>query len=510
MPAGVRRALQQPHLARARGRVVQAGASAHPLPRHRVRWAQGALPRARARPRHPDRQHAHHPGPGQAQGEERDDPGHVRPHRGSRGDALQGREGPAQDLAAVPHADGPRRDHRLQHRQLRPAVPHQPRGEAQGRLLPLLGPRAPRPPQDEGHHLQLQGVRHPREQGDHHRGAGPIRPPAGDPARPQALVLLAQRGVRALPGGAEGGRAPQLHLRPAERERGDQAPPRGLLPQGRLPAAAAPRQADVHVQLHRDGARDGRARVVPAVPRAVHQGVQPDPAQVPRQEPARAQPQGAGADGRSRVRGGHGAGREAGVLREARGDSRLRVPVPEYHDGAQPLLQHARAARHGGPAPRGPGHQEPHRGHLREGQREEGHPARDSRGTSGGAQAGQGGHQEGNGPPAEGRAGREAARAQSERQLGVWLHGRHGGQAPVPRDLLQCDLLRARDDRAHEEDGGGALHDGEGLQPHRGRDIWGHGQCDGKFRGGGHGGGHEAGAGGGGHHLRHLPQAHQA
>jgi hypothetical protein len=60
---------------------------------------------------------------------------------------------------------------------------------------------------------------------------------------------------------------------------GDAAAPGRVLPEGRVPAPAPARQTDVHVQLHRDGARDGGAGVLPAQPRAVHQGAVPDPAQ---------------------------------------------------------------------------------------------------------------------------------------------------------------------------------------------------------------------------------------
>lgn len=41
-----------------------------------------------------------------------------------------------------------------------------------------------------------------------------------------------ERRVRSLPGGAEGGRAPLVHLRPAQRQRGDQEEAGGVLPQG--------------------------------------------------------------------------------------------------------------------------------------------------------------------------------------------------------------------------------------------------------------------------------------
>ena len=59
---------------------------------------------------------------------------------------------------------------------------------------------------------------------------------------------------------------------------------------GRVPAPAPGGQADVHVQLRGDGARDGRSHVLPADARSVHQGVQPDPAKGAGEEPARAQP----------------------------------------------------------------------------------------------------------------------------------------------------------------------------------------------------------------------------
>lgn len=48
---------------------------------------------------------------------------------------------------------------------------------------------------------------------------------------------------------------------------------------GRVPAAAARRQAHVHVQLPRDGSRHRRPNVLFADARPVHQGVQPAAAQ---------------------------------------------------------------------------------------------------------------------------------------------------------------------------------------------------------------------------------------
>lgn len=73
--------------------------------------------------------------------------------------------------------------------------------------------------------------------------AVPCSPPAaGHPARPQAFLLLAQLGIGALPGGAEGGRAPLGHLQAAGRQRGVAPPPGHLLPQGLGVPARAWRQ----------------------------------------------------------------------------------------------------------------------------------------------------------------------------------------------------------------------------------------------------------------------------
>lgn len=49
---------------------------------------------------------------------------------------------------------------------------------------------------------------------------------------PPAPCPQPERRVRSLPGGAEGGRAPLVHLRPAQRQRGDQEEAGGVLPQG--------------------------------------------------------------------------------------------------------------------------------------------------------------------------------------------------------------------------------------------------------------------------------------
>lgn len=52
------------------------------------------------------------------------------------------------------------------------------------------------------------------------------------PLLPLAPCPQPERRVRSLPGGAEGGRAPLVHLRPAQRQRGDQEEAGGVLPQG--------------------------------------------------------------------------------------------------------------------------------------------------------------------------------------------------------------------------------------------------------------------------------------
>lgn len=59
---------------------------------------------------------------------------------------------------------------------------------------------------------------------------------------------------------------------PSERERADAAAPRGLLPQGRLPADPAAREAHVRHQLHGDGARHGSPAHLPTRQGAADQG----------------------------------------------------------------------------------------------------------------------------------------------------------------------------------------------------------------------------------------------
>ena len=66
----------------------------------------------------------------------------------------------------------------------------------------------------------------------------PIPTSPGAPARLQAVVILAQRRVRPFPRRAEGGRPPLDHLRPPGGQRRHAPPPRRLLPEGRVPAAA--------------------------------------------------------------------------------------------------------------------------------------------------------------------------------------------------------------------------------------------------------------------------------
>ena len=54
----------------------------------------------------------------------------------------------------------------------------------------------------------------------------------GDPARAQAAVVHPQRGVRGVPGRAEGGRAVQHDRGPAAGDQGDAPTDRHLLPEG--------------------------------------------------------------------------------------------------------------------------------------------------------------------------------------------------------------------------------------------------------------------------------------
>ena len=370
----------------------------------------------------------------------------MRAHRRERRAEFHGRARAASKLGQVPPLHRPGSAHRVQHRQLRLPVPHQPRRDARGGGLPLLGPHDRQQASHERHDVQQQGVRHPRQQGDHHRGSRAVRPSPGGAARPQALVLLPQRRLRALPRRAEGGRASLRHLGAPGGHRRDAPSPRGVLPEGRVPAPAAPGQTDVHVQLHRDGARHGRPALVPPLPRAVHQGHVADSAQgggARHARPAHAE------EGRRRAVGGwsgvrrrHRARRQGGVLRAPHRHVGFRVAVPVHHDGPQPVLLHPRAGQrrvaHGAG-----GHQQiSHRRRVRQGEQDQGNPAGDFGGAPLGAQARKGGSEKGAGSAREGGAGRPPARAQGERQLRVRLHGRYRGSAALPGDLVEHDVVR--------------------------------------------------------------------
>ena len=79
----------------------------------------------------------------------------------------------------------------------------------------------------------------------------------GAPARLQAVIILAQRGVRPLPRRAEGGRPPQHHLRPPGGERRHAPPPRrhclkdAYLPQTRRHCHHLHHHLHLHLHLHR-------------------------------------------------------------------------------------------------------------------------------------------------------------------------------------------------------------------------------------------------------------------
>ena len=304
---------------------------------------------------------------------------------------------------------------------------------------------------------------------------------------------------------------------------------------GCLPAAAAVRQAHVHVQLHRGGqatgARsgccgwpsdpslmcpadvpcDGRATVLPARSGPVDQGVQPDPAQGPDQELPGAQHQVRRRSGRRcRLRGRNGPGGQGRLLRAAGRHAGLCVPLPVHHDGSQPLLlDPAATGGRGGAAPRRV-HTHSQRRLLCQARAAAGHPARDPGGAAGGPQARPRGPEEGDRPVQEGGAGWPAAGPQGQRQLGLRLHGRHRGQDALPGDLVVCDSLRPDDDRAHPGPGAEDVHPGQrllgrlrgGVRRHR----LGHGQLQGRHPGGCDGHGTE----GGRLHHDNLPQADQA
>ena len=161
---------------------------------------------------------------------------------GRAGALLRHGGGDAQVVARLRARSRRRHHHRLQHHQLRPAVPAQPRRSAEAQGFPYLGriKGIADAIKDKVFQSKQTGTRESKEINIEGRVqfdvmAVLMRASTKLSSYPHPIAQLR---LRALPRRAEGGRPPLDHLRPPGGQRRHAPPPRRLLPQGRVPASA--------------------------------------------------------------------------------------------------------------------------------------------------------------------------------------------------------------------------------------------------------------------------------
>mmetsp|Transcript_10409 Transcript_10409/g.34487 ORF Transcript_10409/g.34487 Transcript_10409/m.34487 type:complete len:238 (-) Transcript_10409:1147-1860(-) len=187
--------------------------------------------------------------------------------------------------------------------------------------------------------------------------------------------------------------------------------------------------------------------------------------------------------GGGQVRGRHGHRAQERLLRRPGGHPGLRLALPVHHDGAQPLLLDAHTQARRAQTARRRNHAHAYGRRLHQvGQAEGAAPAHPG-GAARCSQEGQGRHEgregqgQGHGSPHLRCVRRAAAGTQGFGKLGLWLHGRAGGPATLPRDLLLRHRIRPSDDRVNKTTGGVSIQPRKRVRARRGGDLWRHRLC---------------------------------
>ncbi|XP_074390420.1 uncharacterized protein LOC141728024 isoform X2 [Zonotrichia albicollis] len=215
VPAGGRCGLGGAPGSPPRGRLDWFGPAEGAEPGHRVRRQERGVPGAAAGPGDCHRGRGAAPGGAGAVPEGRVHPAQLRPPARGHGQELRQREGPAAVVCRVRWHRGPRRDHGLQHPQLRPALPDPEGTGVTGAVVPVPGPGAGGAVAGEGFGVPEPPARPQGGQGGDHAQEGDPGHAAGAAAGAQAALVLAQRHQRPLPARAGGGGSPRHHHRAA-------------------------------------------------------------------------------------------------------------------------------------------------------------------------------------------------------------------------------------------------------------------------------------------------------